>query len=44
MKTKGKFHLRWQVFDQMPLEILIKSNTNICYKSEGQNKRRICEK
>ena len=40
MKTKGNFHLRWQVFDQMPLEILIKSNTNICYKSEGQNKRR----
>ena len=44
MKNKGKFQLRWQVLDQILLEILIKSNTNICYKSQGQNKRRICEK
>ena len=44
MKNKGKFHLWWQIIDQILLEILIKTNINISYKSKCQNKTRIREK
>ena len=41
MKTKGKFQLWWQMFDQIPLEILKhKHKLQVLW----QNKTRICEK
>ena len=33
MKNESKFKLWWQMFDQIPLEILIKPNIKINYKS-----------
>lgn len=44
MKNKSKFKLWWQMFDQIPLEMLIKPNIKISYKSYWQNNSRICEK
>ena len=34
MKDKGKLQLWWQMFDQVPLEILIKPKINISYQPQ----------